>query len=245
MFAAAEPAAMAQAEEQRLLDLAIAESLGGVAAAAAKSMAGVAAVAAPGSPVTSVTNNNSVPSPAPSGGELPFTGKLVAHLTLADKGSSTVRPGERFTKVWRLQNEGPAAYPPGVELIHVGAELLGAPARVSVPEVPAGACVDVAVPFVAPQVPGRFQSYWRLKAPGMGRFGHRVWADVFVEREPSPDEPRINATVNDPAAASSAAPPSLAPAPAPAAATDGEIKNKDDEGNEGGAVLVPSTAPHP
>ena len=120
----------------------------------------------------------------------------------------------------------------------MGAELLGAPARVAVPEVPAGACVDVAVPFVAPQVPGRFQSYWRLKAPGMGRFGHRVWADVFVEREPSPDAPRIDAApFNDAAAASSATLPS--PGPAPAAATNGEIKNKEDEGDEDGAVMVP------
>jgi hypothetical protein len=45
-----------------------------------------------------------------------------------------------------------------------------------------GGTVDIAVPLTAPSKPGRYVGYWRLVAPPAAtRFGHRVWADVFVE----------------------------------------------------------------
>jgi hypothetical protein len=167
-----------QIEEQRLVDLAIQESLGNVAQSAAKSVATAVvgssnAAAVPPSPIATSSNTT----------DAPYTGKLIGHLTLTDKSSSTVLPGAKIVKAWRLKNEGPLSWPLGTKLIWVGGEALSAPATgIDVPSAAPGESVDIAVPFVAPNVEGRYTSYWRLKAPNAGRFGHRVWVDIFVER---------------------------------------------------------------
>jgi len=172
-----------QIEEQRLVDLAIQESLGNVAQSAAKSFVTAVGSNAAAAPPTSPVAGNNINS-----GDAPYTGKLVAHLTLADKSASTVLPGAKIVKAWRLKNEGPLSWPIGTKLIWVGGEALSAPATgIDVPSASPGESVDIAVPFVAPSVEGRYTSYWRLKAPNAGRFGHRVWVDIFVER--ASDEP--------------------------------------------------------
>jgi hypothetical protein len=118
-------------------------------------------------------------SPAPPVADQ-FSAKFVAHLTYTDQGP--VAPGSRLVKAWRMRNEGRSAWPEGTRLAFVGGELLGAPeAGVPVPAVAPGATVDIAVPFVAPSAPGRYQSYWRLATADGQRFGHRLWADVFVD----------------------------------------------------------------
>jgi len=180
-------------EEKRLVELAIQMSLGNVAQSASKfQAAAVGSNAAADSPVPTTSGSVSgLTSPVVSNGNdtTPYTGKLIAHLTLADKNSSTVLPGARIVKAWRLKNEGPLSWPQGTKLIWVGGENLGAPATgIDVPCARPGESIDIAVPFVAPLVEGRYTSYWRLKAPNAGRFGHRVWVDIFVERSLSDDD---------------------------------------------------------
>merc|ERR1711916_243393 len=46
-----------------------------------------------------------------------------------------------------------------------------------------GETVDVAVDMIAPRAPGRYCSYWRMKAGDGIRFGHRVWVDILVVPE--------------------------------------------------------------
>lgn len=186
-----------QIEEQRLVDLAIQESLGNVAQSAAKSF--VTAVGSNAAAAASPAAGNNI-----NNGDAPYTGKLVAHLTLADKNASTVLPGARIVKAWRLKNEGPLSWPQGTKLIWVGGEALSAPATgIDVPSASPGESVDIAVPFVAPSVEGRYTSYWRLKAPNGGRFGHRVWIDLFVESSGEPSSSSSSTTTTSAAATSS------------------------------------------
>lgn len=44
--------------------------------------------------------------------------------------------------------------------------------------------LDVAVDFVAPNLPGRYVSYWRMATPSGQKFGQRVWVLIQV-RKPS------------------------------------------------------------
>lgn len=44
--------------------------------------------------------------------------------------------------------------------------------------------LDVAVDFVAPNLPGRYVSYWRMASPSGQKFGQRVWVLIQV-RQPS------------------------------------------------------------
>lgn len=114
-------------------------------------------------------------------GEGQLRAHFESHTVLAH--GARIGQGERFIKGWRLSNPGPAAWPAGCRLIHVAGNLMEGPAdgiEVSGPVAP-GESRDLVVHLRAPLSPGRFHSYWRLVSPEGRRFGHRVWADVFVD----------------------------------------------------------------
>eukprot|EP00163_Fabomonas_tropica_P031941 TRINITY_DN77_c0_g1_i4.p2 TRINITY_DN77_c0_g1~~TRINITY_DN77_c0_g1_i4.p2 ORF type:complete len:289 (+),score=95.19 TRINITY_DN77_c0_g1_i4:2400-3266(+) len=139
-----------------------------------------------------------------------------------------VQPGTRFTKIWRFRNEGDDAWLPGTKLAYVGGDTMGHPtdATVDVPVVAPGDDIEISVDLIAPELPGRYTSYWRLlnPKPYSTRFGHRVWADILVvepeqaKRPPSEyelvDVPKSNASAA-PSTASSASASNAAPASAP------------------------------
>lgn len=109
--------------------------------------------------------------------------RFVQDVNMGDRSGNTLPPGERFTKTWRMRNEGQTAWAENTVLAFVGGDQLSAPESVLVPIVPAGEEVDISVSMVAPSVPGRYVSYWRLCAPEGVRFGHRVWVDIQVSSD--------------------------------------------------------------
>lgn len=111
--------------------------------------------------------------------------RFVQDVNMGDRGA-TLSPSEKFTKIWRMRNEGGAAWAENTVLTFVGGDQLGAPEAVTVPAVAASEEVDIAVDMVAPSVPGRYVSYWRLCTPDGHRFGHRVWVDIIVREQPMP-----------------------------------------------------------
>lgn len=40
--------------------------------------------------------------------------------------------------------------------------------------------LDMAVDFTAPELPGRYISYWRMASPSGQKFGQRVWVLIQV-----------------------------------------------------------------
>lgn len=108
---------------------------------------------------------------------------------MGDRVGNILSTGERFTKIWRMRNEGTSPWAENTALTFVGGDQLGAPESVLVPAVGPGEEIDIPVDMVAPSVPGRYVSYWRLCTDGQ-RFGHRIWVDVIVrEQSPSQAEP--------------------------------------------------------
>lgn len=106
--------------------------------------------------------------------------RFVQHVTLNQSGS-VVAPGQKFVKIWRMRNEGTAAWSEHTALAFVGGDPLGAPAVVLVGTVAPGAEMDISVDMVAPSAPGRYVSYWRLCGPDGASFGHRLWVEVVVQ----------------------------------------------------------------
>ncbi|KAJ4712419.1 protein NBR1-like [Melia azedarach] len=94
-------------------------------------------------------------------------------------------PSTPFTKIWRMRNSGTLAWPRGTHLVWVGGDKFSDRVSVEV-EVP-GDCVpvegelDIAVDFTAPELPGRYISYWRMVSPWGVKFGQRVWVLIQVE----------------------------------------------------------------
>lgn len=116
--------------------------------------------------------------------------RFVQDVNMGDRAGSIVYPSAKFTKVWRMRNEGTSAWPENTVLAFVGGDQLGAPEAVIVPAVIPGEEIDISVEMIAPSVPGRYVSYWRLCTPEGSRFGHRVWVDIIVRDQPQLQQPQ-------------------------------------------------------
>lgn len=96
-------------------------------------------------------------------------------------------PSTPFTKIWRMRNTGNLAWPRGSQLVWIGGDRFsdGVSVEIEVPAdgVPVEGELDIAVDFTAPELPGRYISYWRMSSPSGVKFGQRVW--VLIQVDPS------------------------------------------------------------
>jgi len=89
-------------------------------------------------------------------------------------------PGAEFVKSWRMRNDGPAPWPADTELVFVAGDklMIDTTERFKVGSVPPGEEVDVWTgEMKAPDVPGKYISYWRLCDNKGRRFGHSIWIE--------------------------------------------------------------------
>ncbi|KAK0199026.1 hypothetical protein F5146DRAFT_919527 [Armillaria mellea] len=108
---------------------------------------------------------------------------FVGDITAPD--GQVFPPGAEFMKCWRMKNSGLNDWEESTQLIFVAGEsfIRGSGAYVlSVGSVRAGDEVDVWTgELKAPEVPGRYIGYWRLKNGSTGQlFGDSIWIDVVV-----------------------------------------------------------------
>jgi next-to-BRCA1 protein 1 len=126
-----------------------------------------------------------VPSKLPSFDKLSEThevlsAKFVEDVTVAD--GQTFPPGAEFVKCWRLLNSGGRDWPEDTELVFLaGDPLSDSPLPpVLVGQVAAGTEFDVWTgELKAPDTPGRYVGYWRMKADGE-LFGNSLWIEINV-----------------------------------------------------------------
>ncbi|MED6218181.1 hypothetical protein PIB30_024506 [Stylosanthes scabra] len=109
--------------------------------------------------------------------------RFVLDVNVID--GTMMAPSTTFTKIWRMRNNGSVAWPKGSQLVWIGGDHLSESHSVylEVPEegVPADKELDIAVDFRAPQLPGRYVSYWRMASPSGHKFGQRVWVLIQVD----------------------------------------------------------------
>ncbi|KAJ1391891.1 Zinc finger, ZZ-type [Sesbania bispinosa] len=94
-------------------------------------------------------------------------------------------PSTAFTKIWRMCNNGTSVWPKGTQLVWIGGDKFSDCHSVDL-EVPEDGVyvekeLDIAVDFRAPQLPGRYISYWRMASPSGHKFGQRVWVLIQVD----------------------------------------------------------------
>ncbi|CAK9137546.1 unnamed protein product [Ilex paraguariensis] len=92
-------------------------------------------------------------------------------------------PASSFTKIWRMRNNGTIVWPQGTQLVWIGGDRLSDALTVEIAAdgLPVDNEVDIAVDFTAPQLPGRYISYWRMASPSGHKFGQRIWVLIQVE----------------------------------------------------------------
>ncbi|KAH9837268.1 uncharacterized protein C8Q71DRAFT_757514 [Rhodofomes roseus] len=94
-------------------------------------------------------------------------------------------PGAEFVKSWKMSNQGASDWPESTKLVFVAGDRMAshanAPRWVKVGSVKAGAEVEiVAGEMKAPEIPGKYVSYWRLSDGEGNQFGHSIWVDITV-----------------------------------------------------------------
>ncbi|KAL9239632.1 hypothetical protein vseg_013935 [Gypsophila vaccaria] len=102
---------------------------------------------------------------------------------------TTMAPLTPFTKIWRMRNNGTLPWNGGLQLLWIGGDRFSPSDSVEI-QVPytgveIGHELDIAVDFIAPELPGRYISYWRMAESSGHKFGQRVWVQIQVD--PSED----------------------------------------------------------
>jgi ABC-type amino acid transport substrate-binding protein/heat shock protein HslJ len=145
------------------------------------------------------------PTPAPTSTPGPGPGcidglALVEHLSHDDENMAAppeMKPGQAFTKGWRVQNTGTCTWDSSYELVYAGgndpaAGMGGQPVAIE-GEVAPGSTYDIEVDLVAPLRPGTYQGFWQMangtgQAPSAGSgqaFGERLPAGITVLAGPT------------------------------------------------------------
>lgn len=116
--------------------------------------------------------------------------KFIADVNVAD--DTQLSPGQSFTKVWRLRNDGTCSWTEEYKVVFVGGDSLSNNTPLSLPAVVApGASVDIAVDMAAPSGSGTFRGDYQLRDPlgvhfGLGAIGQTPFYVQIVVGQPAP-----------------------------------------------------------
>jgi len=139
----------------------------------------------PGRLLSQLLDSSSTPSLSPpvdkkknSEEDPPLRASFITDNNIPD--GQIFPPGAEFVKSWRMRNDGPGSWPAETELVFVAGDklVIDKTERFKVGSVPPGEEVDVWTgEMKAPDIPGKYISYWRLCDSKGRRFGHSIWVE--------------------------------------------------------------------
>jgi len=104
--------------------------------------------------------------------------KFVSDVTIGE--GEEVPPNSRFTKTWRIANNGEETWPPGCCLRFFDGDQLCHTDRVLVDQLAPNETTDVSVEMLSPQSAGIYQGQWRMVTPTGQSFGDVIWVIITV-----------------------------------------------------------------
>jgi hypothetical protein len=87
------------------------------------------------------------------------------------KPYSQFKPGEKFTKTWRLKNTGTCDWDGNFKIAYSSGEMLGSDTQKIYQNVKVGFNVDISLEMYAPNASGTVTSYWQMMTDDGKRFG--------------------------------------------------------------------------
>lgn len=146
------------------------------------------------SPITTAASKADIvspvvtPTPSPTPLPLPTIvlpkgceskGRFVRDATIPD--GTQVAPGEKFEKVWIVQNAGDCPWGPGFTVQHKDGEPMGAANVIPLREQSQpDEQFEVRVAMVAPAKPGQYRAVWQLHDLNDAPFGPELYLDIEV-----------------------------------------------------------------
>ncbi len=106
------------------------------------------------------------------------SGVFVSDVTIPD--NTTLDAGKKFTKTWRVMNNGTCTWGSGYKLAFDSGDQMGGvntPLSVSVP---GGSTTDLSVAMVAPSNKGTYKGTWRLQNASGQSFGSFIYVLINV-----------------------------------------------------------------
>jgi hypothetical protein len=105
--------------------------------------------------------------------------QFVTDVTIPD--GTDFKPGDVFTKTWRLKNAGTSTWTAGYALVFISGDKMGGPDRVGLlAEVLPGSSVDISVNLVAPNTAGKYTGYWKLLSTSGKYMDDAVYVQIDV-----------------------------------------------------------------
>lgn len=115
----------------------------------------------------------------------------VSDITAPD--GSRIEPGGKFVKTWRLRNGGDCTWSTAYQIVFVSGDLMGGPKTESLRKVVApGDSIEVSIALTAPNKPGAYKGFWKLRNADGETFGYGAgadrafWVQIVVPKSVSP-----------------------------------------------------------
>ncbi|GAV98769.1 zz type zinc finger domain-containing protein [Lentinula edodes] len=187
-----------------------------------------ALIGTPSAPVPPVVSLPSTPSTLNTP-----NAEFVADRNIVD--GQVVAPGAEFLKAWVMRNGGSRPWPEGTELVFVAGESFAKDNTTIQPQ-----SVGVVQPneqielwtgeLKAPENPGRYVAYYRLRDGEGNLFGHSIWLDITVSEAFQRDSPETLASSDYLSSSSIIIMPTAASTPSSAVANNDANRNGAPEG---------------
>jgi hypothetical protein len=103
---------------------------------------------------------------------------FVADVTVPDNTNMT--PGQKFTKTWRVKNNGSCAWEVGFKFNFTGGEAMGASSTTLQTAVSVGSETELSVSLTAPTTKGTYRGNWRMTNASNAFFGDEVYVLIVV-----------------------------------------------------------------
>ena len=127
-------------------------------------------------PATDEPANTSTPTATP----ICNMAQFIDDLTIPD--DTVMEPGEIFTKIWRLKNNGACTWTVGYQIIFDDGDQMGAPITVPMPSVVApNGTVDISIDMTAPIDEDTYKGDWKLRSADGIEFGLGDGSAFYVQ----------------------------------------------------------------
>jgi len=140
------------------------------------------ATSSPTYTVTLAVTNTPGSLGAPGAGVVPtsscYSMAFVSDVTIPD--NTSMKPGQTFTKTWRVRNNGTCAWDSGFKFNYIGGEAMGGATLTLDKAVSPGTETELSVAMTAPSTSGTHRGNWRMANAAGTNFGDEVYVIIVV-----------------------------------------------------------------